>query len=345
MTANELRDLIRQDKTDGVFVFCGEEDYLKRYYLGELRRKIVTDDTLAPFVHFVFEGAQVDFGALADALYAPGMFSDRKLIEWHLADIGAMKEKEQKEMLAFCEEVKEYPGNCVVFVTTPEGLDPGTEKKPGKMVKLLSPAAGIVVFSKSTDAQLLSWITRHFSAEGLSCTPGLPRALLSRVGHSMDILANEIDKLCAYAKANGLSAVSEKEMEFVSVQTVESDAFGLSNAVLDGNAEAAFVLLGDMKRRKVEPVAVLGQLARLYGDMLTVARLSGEGWNTGAIAAKLKMHEYKTGLYVKSAARFGIEKLTEAVDLCAQADANMKNGASSYIGIERLIARFARRVP
>ena len=107
MTQNELKERIGAGKTDGVVLFCGEEDYRKRHYLGELRRKLVPDEGLAPFVHFVYDGAEIDTSTLLDVARTPSMFGESKLIEWHNADFEGMKEGALKAFEAFLEELAE----------------------------------------------------------------------------------------------------------------------------------------------------------------------------------------------------------------------------------------------
>ena len=343
MQISELKARIGKGEVEGVYIFAGEEDYLKRYYIGEMRRLIVTDESMAPFVHFVFEGAAVDFGKIADAVSTPSFFGERKLVEWHLADFERMGEKEIKALKQLADEVTAAADSAVVFFTTVEGLDVGTEKRPSRLTKRLEEAAHLVPFFKSGDAQLSSWILRHFSAEGLHAEPSVARAMIERIGHSMDILASEIDKLVCYAKANGLSAVSEEVVDFVCIKTVESDAFSLSNAMLDGKTEDAYRYLGDMKRRRLDPIVILSQISRLYGDMLSVALLDEEGLSAKQIAAQLKMHEYKTGLYLKAAKKNGVSALEKRLLLCSELDAAMKNGTPSYHGLERLVAESAKQ--
>lgn len=338
MTQAELKDLIKRGSVDGVFLFCGEENYLKRYYLGELRRLLVPDEGMAPFVHFVFDGADIDTALLLDTARTPTMFGDGKLIEWHNADIDGMKEAALKALETFCEQMREETGSTVVITAAAEGLDTGTEKRPTKLFTRLSKAMNAVPFHHSTDAALLTWIRRHFAAEGITHTDPLPAALLSRVGHDMDILASEIDKLSAYAKANTLAVLTEKELEFVSIRTVESDAFSLTNALLDGKAEDAYRYLGDMKRRRVDPIAVLGQVAKLYADLLSVACLAEEGKNEKEIAKTLGMHEYRAGIYYRSAKKMGVAAAERKLQKCVEIDAELKRGSSSYRGLEQLIA-------
>lgn len=338
MTQNELRERLNAEKYDGVFLFCGEEDYLKRHYIGELRRRIVTDEGIAPFVHFVFDGAEIDVDALLDIVRTPSMFGEAKLIEWHNADFDSMKEASLKAFEAFCLDAVEEEGNTIVVTVTGESLDIGTEKRPTKLFTRLSKVLHAVPFYRSTDAALISWIRRHFAAEGLSHTDTLPASMLARVGHDMDTLSNEIGKLSAYVKANGISPVTEKELSFVCIRTVESDAFSLTNALLDGRMEDAFRYLGDMKQRRVEPVSVLGQVAKLYADLLSVALLADEGMGEKEIAKTLGMHEYKAGLYFRTAKRMGVAAVEEKLALCTRIDASLKSGTSSYRGLEQLVA-------
>ena len=182
MTQNELRERIKARNLDGVFLFCGEEGYLKRHYIGELRKILVPDEGVAPFVHFVFDGAELDTALLLETARTPSMFGDGKLIEWHNADLEAMKEGEIKALEAFCEEMQNEPGNTVVITVPKEGLDTGTERRPTKLFTRLAKCLNAVPFYRSTDAALVSWIRRHFAAVHVDITESLPAALLAHVG-------------------------------------------------------------------------------------------------------------------------------------------------------------------
>ena len=343
MNQNELKERIKSGNVDGVFLFCGEEDFLKRHYLGELRRMLVPDEGLAPFVHFVFDGAEIDTGALLDIVRTPSMFGDGKLIEWHNADFEGMKESALKAFEAFCEEVAEETGTTLVITAASEGLDTGTERRPSKLFTRLGKVLSAVPFYHSADGALLSWIRRHLAAEGLAYEDALPASMLARVGHDMDTLKNEIEKLAAYAKANGITQLTERELAFVCIRTVESDAFSLTNALLDGKTEDAYRFLGDMKQRRVDPISVLGQVAKLYADLLAVALLAEEGKNEKEISKMLGMHEYRAGLYFRSARRMGIASIETKLALCTRIDASLKSGSASYRGLEQLVATLSMK--
>ena len=88
---------------------------------------------------------------------------------------------------------------------------------------------------------------------------------------------------------------------------------------------------------------VLGQIGRLYSDVLSVMLMKEEGLSPKEISGRLKMHEYKVGLYLKGGARLGVPLLERLVSLCVAADGALKNGHSSFVGIERILAELAAR--
>lgn len=345
MTQEELKKAIAEGR-GGVYVFIGEEEYLKRHYLSEFKKSILDGDpTFATFNHQSFEGREIDFPTLREAIMTPPMMAEKKLCEWHLCDFNALRERAQKEFAETCELLSEYPYATVVFSVQPDDFDAGfLPKKPSKLYTLVSKNAEIIDFPRSTDRQLVSWIGRHFVRDGISYPPSLPDKLIERCGHGMDALRSEIDKLVSFAKANGRAEISFDDVESVTCATSESDAFALSNAILEGNVDGAYRALYDMKRRRVEPIIILGSVTGAYSDLLAIAKMAADGMSQAEIGKKMRIHEYKAGLYMKSARRRRLEALHETLAACRAADLRAKTGFGIGYGlIERLIAECATK--
>lgn len=339
MTVAEFKAKLKSADPSGWYIFAGEEEYLKRYYLDELRRAVITDEASAPFNHFIFDGPELDLGAVSEAIKAPPMMSEYKLIEWRYADLEHSKESLKAALDELCEAKGDYPEAVFALLLTEEGFDAGTEKKPGKLAVRYSKAFNILNFPKSTEAQLISWLKKHFDKEELSVSAETLNALVFRCGHGMDALRSEVSKLAAYAKANGKREVTVEDVNLVTSASSESDAFALSNAVIDRNKEAAFAALADMKLRRVEPIAVMGMLSRVYSELASVALLLDEGLSAKDIAAALAMGEYKVRLYVGAAKKYGSKRLAATLAEINRRDAAMKSGGNAgYGAIEGFIA-------
>jgi DNA polymerase III delta subunit len=160
----------------------------------------------------------------------------------------------------------------------------------------------------------------------------------------MDVLAGESEKISSYLLAHGETRATCEVLHHVASVYTESDAFGLSDAILSGDGAAAFRVLRDMKFRRVEPTVILAQVARVYADLLTVALLRREGEGKDAIAKRMKMHEYKVGIYLRAAEKRTPEALMRLLDLCRTADvASKSGGATGYDAVERLVATMLGR--
>ena len=338
MTVADLRKALKNPPLPWM-IFGGEEEYLKRYYLSEVRKALVDDATLAPFNHIRFEGESIDFGKLSDAVKSPPVFAEYKLIEWHLCDFEKMKADEMKALSDLCALREDYQGVTVIFYAEAERLSEGQNpKKPARRFTELSEMLDIVMFPRSTDAQLLDWIARHLKHEGIEESTEVGHALIERCGHAMDILANELDKLAAHAHATGKTALTPADVEHITCPTFEADAFGLGNAILSGNAALAFQNLRDMKNRRIDAAIIFGSVFRLFSDLYTVALLREAGLAPDAIAKRAGIHEYKTKLYLRAIGRRTAESLGITLEKCRRLDLAGKSGTADYAGLERLIA-------
>lgn len=339
MTTAELKNAIKTADFNRCFIFCGEEEYLKRYYVKTIRQEILTDEGFSLFNHFVFEGEKIDFGKLFDAISSPPMISEFKLVEWHLANFDAMKESELETLAELCRSLSAHPYCCLLFWSGEGQLSVGTlPKRPSKLYTVLSEFCSVVVFERSTEAQLIGWIQRHIKHESLEADSDVCRMLLSQCGRDMDVLSSEIDKLCAYALSNGKSTVTGEDVLRVCSSVFESDAFGLTNALLAKDRAYAFDCLLDLKRKKTEPTIVLGSIFKLFSDILAVANLAEEGFSQKDISQKLKFHEYKVGLYIKYSRKSSIAELERILSECRRIDVSVKRSMlSPYTSIEKFI--------
>ncbi len=342
MDTNDFKLALKSASFSGVYVFAGEEEYLVRYYLKSLRDAIGIDEAFAVFNNPVFDGEEIDFGAIAEAVKSPPMMSDYKLIEWRHADFNSLKESGQaqlEELISLCEE---HTYSIVAFTAAGDGLDFGTQNKPSAFMKKFGKRQGINIlrFEKSTENQLYAWLKKHFDAHGVSVTLDTVKALVFRSGRSMDVLAAEVEKLSALAHARGKSAVTPEDVSEVASSTPECDTFALSNAILERSRQKAYFALEEMKIKRVDPIAAMGMVARTFDDLTAVAHLLDEGRGINEIKAVLGMNEYKLKIYLNAAKRYGAERLSHIVESLARADSGAKfGGVAGYTAVELFISQ------
>ena len=340
MELGDFKNLLKSDNVSGAYIFSGEEDYLKRYYLAQLCAVAVPDESFSTFNHAVYDGEEIDFASLRDDVMSPPMFERYKMIEWRYPNFEKMKESDLGELEKLLELVDSTDYAVLTFLVSDGDVDLGTPKKESKFVKRFGEKLRILNFDKSTDAQLLSWLKRHFDADGIKVTADVLNTLIFRVGHSMTVLNNEVNKLCMLAKARGLDIITVADVEAVSSSTPECDTFALSNAILERDKKGAFLALEEMKSRRLDPIMILGMMAKTYTDILAVVMMLADGTNQNDILTATKMNPYRLKLYLGAAKRFTPEKANAILTELARVDTGAKyGGVTGYTAIELFISK------
>lgn len=340
MQEKELRERIKSASLSGCFLLAGEEDYLKRYYLGEIRKTVVTDEGFAPFNHIIFDSTEMTMAALADAVKAPPMFADLKLVEWRYPALGKMKESEMKALEEILDTLPDYDYTVIAMIVAADEIDLGTEKRPSKIARRLGERMNVINFERSGDTQLLAWLKRHFDKEGIAVTRECLEAMIFRSGRSMDVLHREVEKLSAYLKANGRDALNVTDVTEVCSSTPESDTFALSNAILDRNKRAAFAALDEMKRQRLDPTVIVGMMAKTYSELCTVVSLKDDGTDVSEIESVSGIHPYKVKSYVRAARLFKPGAPAAILGELSRVDVGMKfGGVTGYTAIEMFISK------
>lgn len=343
MTETELRTALKHGVRGG-YLFWGDEDYLKRYYLGEVRRAVMAacPPGLEELNRITLTLEDGDFAALENAILAPPMMAPQKIIEVTPPSPDSWKEKEKTALLTALEALNGLD-DTVLVLSVPRGtLDAGTPKRPTAFFKKLSAILAPVEFPLQTGVRLRRWVERHFADAGLAIGDEAVGALLARCTPDMTGLKSEIDKLIAYELSHGRTSVPIEDVPLVTSPGIREDAFALANAVLAGDRTAALAALDLYRKRREEPLMVLASLSRVMCDLLTVAELAEAGAEKTDIARQLKMHEYKASLYMRSAAGFGIPRLRAALRRIREADRLTKSASMGYIPLERFVCTIPR---
>ncbi len=334
-------DIFRKQLKTGLsggYLFFGEEDYLKGFSIRAAREAICTDETFAVFNDVSIAPIDYTPSALLNALMPLPMMSDKKIITLSGLAVSDMKRGEIDDLCDVLSTLPDYDYN-VLIISVPSGLiDEGNlPKRPSAILTELSKYLTPVKFDSVTGSRLVSWVGKHFSHHGVSASPEICSLLIEKCGKSMFTLASETEKLSYYVLQNGRSTVSTEDIEKVAISVIDSDAYALANAILDGKYAAAMDALNVMKFRRVEPIMILSEVSRVICDLVSVRSLQSEGASVSEISSLLKMNEYKARLYASAASGRSAERLKNTLLLCSEADLAIKLSPQGYTAIERLI--------
>ena len=321
------------------YLFFGEEDYLKSFAVRSAREAICPDPTFSFFNEMKLDAVDFTPDKLLDALMPLPMMADKKLVLLNGLNFTTMRASELDALCDVLATLLEYDYNVLIVNVAADCLDLGYfPKKPSSAYTKLTEHLVPVHFERCTSAKLAAWIQKHFAHHGVSASPALCNAMSDYCGHSMFILANEIDKLSYYTLSKKQQTATEEDMRQVCTPANEYDAFAFTNAIMDGKHEEALGILADYRMRRIDPIAVLSEVTTVICNLMLVRAMTAEGATVAEIASVTKLrNEFRVKLYQKSLRNTSEKKLRRALDACTTADASLKQSAKGYAPLERLI--------
>ncbi|MBR4303851.1 MAG: DNA polymerase III subunit delta [Clostridia bacterium] len=313
-----------------LYLFYGEESYLKSHYLAMLEKQCA--GVFPDFDLIKLDGDTVTVDDLRDALESLPMGGERKLVEvldYNIFGGGALKE-------ALPEILSQLPDYvCLVFVFE------AVEYKPDKrttMYKTVQQYGQEVEFKRASNSDLVSWIRRRFASLGKEISSADCEKLVFVSGGLMTNLITEIEKIAAGAAGK---VITSKDIDQMASRTLEAGVFDLTDCLSDGDLNKALLVLRDLIDMKNPAVAIVAAVTkhfrRLYGAKL--------GCDAGiSVQEMTKLLEYKSDYPTRKAmamsGRFSLRKLRRAQKLCLEADIALKsNNADDKRIVELLLMR------
>ena len=108
---------LKQDLKTGqlctVYVFHGEETYLREYYLDQLRKKLIPAG-FEEFNYHKLEGKALSVQALSDIVEALPMMCEKTLVTVTDFDLFKLNEEQRGQLIALLSDFPDYC--CLVFV-------------------------------------------------------------------------------------------------------------------------------------------------------------------------------------------------------------------------------------
>ena len=300
-----------------LYVFHGEETYLRDHCLGQLRERLL-EGAMAEFNLHTLEGKELTPRALEEAVDCLPVMGERTLVVVRDCDLFRAGEKEREEYIRVFSQLPDYC--CVVFVydTVPYKSDART-----RLAGAIQKHGSVVEFARQEQSDLADWVRRRFRALGKDIAAGQANYLIFLCGDLMNGLIGEIEKVGAYARG---PRITQEDIDAVASPRLDAVVFQMTDAISAGNFDRAAAVLGELFRMQEPPIRILyslgRQLRQLYSARLALENKKGTAWLAGLWGLK----GYPADKLLQSARRFTLPWCRRAVVRCAQADLAMKSG-------------------
>ena len=331
MTVKDFKAELKSGDIGNLYVFYGEEGYLREYYLGELQ-KLVVGDMMPEFNVTVINRAP-EFSELSDAVESYPAMNDRRIIIVRNFDVISANADFSEKAEKLFSDMPEHSVLVFVYSNPEVKFD-----KRRKLYKTIEKYGRFVNFETASKTDLLSWISRRFMAVGKEINSNTADYLLFYSGERMELLIPEIEKIGAYAKKK---EITKDDIEAVASKNLTSVVFDVVNAIAEKKYGAALGIIAELEAQNEEPIPTLALIARQFRRMYAAKLILEKGGGRREIMEYFEMRsDYPARSLMSAANAMKKEDISECVKLCTVADGRLKYGAG-WEEISQLVARIA----
>jgi DNA polymerase-3 subunit delta len=321
-----LKQSLKAKQPDRLYIFHGEEVFLLKHYLGQLRKQII-DPLTESFNSHRFNQENFSLQEFADAVEGMPMMAERTFVQVDEVDFFKFPESERSRMAEFLSDIPEW---CTV-VFTYETVAWKPDKRLKKLWSAVEENGLIVEFVKQDQRDLAAWVTRHFAAHGKRISTDLCIYLIDITGGTMTALSGEIDKICAYS---GAENIHRTDIDAVVEPVLDAVVFQMTDLLSEGRYAAALEKLQTLLKMQQEPLAILGAVGSHYRRMGTARTLLDHGKNASDLARLCGIADYPARKSMEAARRVRPEFCARACQLILETDYAMKTSVDDN---ERLL--------
>ena len=323
-------DELKAGTVRNVYLFYGPEAYIRRSAMASLEKKILMPG-LESMNKTVLSSPTAQ--QVIESCETLPMMSDYRLIvvtDCALLSSGKARD-EERESAELCAYLPRVPSStCLVFLAG-ESID-----KRKKLAGTLAKMPGAVSFDALDDAQLVKWMNQQLRQLSKTMSRRACEALAFTSGRDLMLLSGELQKLAAYTQ--GRQEITEEDVEAIATHTAECTVFSMIDALSERKADRAFTLLGVLLGGGESRFGVLALITRHYRQMMHLCALRESGVPQGQMARALGVAPFVVTRLAGQARGRTFDQLRRCVELCVQADYDIKRGAMREdAALERLM--------
>lgn len=333
LNEKELKAHIKSEVPYGVYLICGDEDYLKKHYTDLLTSKIVSPD-FESFNLDRFEGKSLDLRDVFDKAEMMPMMAERRCIVVENYKLEGMNEADLELLDSYCSNPADF--STIIFHQKNSDFSLAKAKKS---VSCIQKAGAVCVLNKRQGADLIKPLISSAKKQNCILTNQMANYLVSVVGDDFNTLINELSKVCHYC---GEGEITKKHIDDVAVKTDDAKIYLLTKALIAGDFDKAFEVLHILLRQKTEPEYILGTLVSTYVDMYRAKISVSCGERAEALSEPFKYGklEFRLSNGARDSSKMTVDTLRLCLEELSKADMKLKNGRDMpTIVLEQLMVK------
>ena len=318
-----------------VYILFGEDSYLKKNYADKLSRKVADIEDVFAYTKFT---ADCDLQDVYDAVMQLPMTCDRKCVVLEDYDFERCAKSDLDKL---CDLLSDVPDTSVLILRFDNvEVDVRKSAKFKKIVASAEKSGGIAVqLDHRKPAELVKMLCDGAAKRKCRMDSSVARYLIETAGDDINLLRNELDKLCFFVKEGN---ITKETVDRVCVKTVEASVYNLSKHILACDVTASLATLDELFFMRIEPIIILSTVSSVYVDMFRVYSAKSAGKTVKDVSETFgyKNKAFLLDKAVTNLRKFDYKRLNLSLNALTEADKSLKSfGGDGRIILEQLIIR------
>lgn len=323
-----LNEHIKEKRFKPVYLLCGKEGYLKRQYRDRMVTAILEGDDMN-YSHY--ESSKMNVRECIDICETLPFFAEKRVVV--IENTGFFKNSCDELLVNYIKSMPEYLH--IIFVE-------GEIDKRNKLYKAVSSIGYVAELDMQDERMLEQWISKLAAGQEKTFDRGALRQFVAQASESMDNMKLELDKLISFCGERPV--ITEADIREICTVHTEGRIFDMIAAVGMKNQRKAMELYYDLRTLKEPPLRILALMERQFNMLYQAAVLSGDGYDSPAIAKKMGVMPFVAGKYLEQARNYRVTDIKSAMEDCAAAEEAVKTGRlGDVLSIEMLIVKYSSR--
>jgi len=307
-----------------VYVFSGEEEFLKEELLKELISRFNSGFNINVFYGGESSGEDI----VSSALTLP-FGSSRRLVIVKSAEQLTQKDRER----IFC--YLENPSSETLFV-----LEALVKSGSNSFFNKVSKIGVEIDFRAMYENEVLPWLMDRAKALGKRLPPRVAYGMKEHTGCGLRLLANELDKLIL--EVGDRREISIGDVEAITGESRVVSPFELVNAIGSQNRNLALKVLSSLLQRGKNSHEIIALLAWQFRRIWSAKVYTEKGMRSAEVAKLMKVPNFSARGLIKQAQKFSHNKLRNVFAQLLETDVKTKSGESPALALEVLVIRLCR---
>lgn len=319
---SSLNDDLKNKEYKKVYLFCGEEDYLKTHY------KKVFVDAIAqgnPMNIEEFDGKDIDPVDVMEVAATAPFMSEYRLVIIENSDFFGDKGN------SLAEYIEKMPDSTImIFIEN-------SAKATTALYKAIKKHGSITNFKREGEKNLKSFAKSAFKKSNIKISERDLTYFIDCVGDDMELISREIEKLISYCLDRG--EATKDDVDAVCVKQLSVKIFDMMDYMSVKDRQKTLAEFYKLIEDKESPFRILSMISRQFDILLLVKDLVGRGLGKSEIMQQAGLSEFVVRKSIGQCRHFSIKDLLNGFYACVRAEDDFKTGliADEVLMIELLI--------